>query len=347
MKIVVLAGGFSAERNVSFSSSTLVCKALREMGHQAVMVDAYLGLETTEPGALFDRLPPLTIEQISEQEPDLSAIRAKRADGGKNFFGPHVLEICQCADLVFIGLHGQCGEDGKIQATFDLMGIPYTGSGFLGSALAMDKHIAKQLAAEAGVLTPNWKLLSYTQDEIPALVETLSVPCAVKIHNGGSSIGVFLPKTKKELMSALKDVLQYGDQIIWEQFIEGREFSVGVLEDTSLPPIEIIPKIGFYDYKNKYQPGATLEVCPAAITEEEDHQLRDAALLVHRTLGLSVYSRGEFILDTNGRTWFLEVNTLPGMTPTSLLPQEAAAVGISYHDLCKVIIDASLRLRGI
>lgn len=345
MKIVVLAGGFSAERNVSFSTSTLICKALREMGHQAVMVDAYLGLETEKPSALFDTLPPLSLEQIEERAPDLSAVRAKKADGGRNFFGPHVLEICQEADLVFIGLHGQCGEDGKVQATFDLMGIPYTGSGFLGSALAMDKSLAKQLAAEAGVNTPKWELLSYHHNEIPALMERLSVPCAIKVHNGGSSIGVFLPKTKDELASALKNVLEYGDRIIWEQFVEGREFSVGVLGNECLPPIEIIPKTGFYDYKNKYQPGATLEICPADLTEKEDETLRRQALLVHRTLGLSVYSRGEFILDSHGETWFLEVNTLPGMTPTSLLPQEAAAVGISYHDLCKTIIDASLQLR--
>lgn len=345
MKIVVLAGGFSAERNVSFSSSVLVCKALRELGHQAIVVDAYLGLQTENPEALFDTLPLLSLEQIDEHEPDLSAVQALRADGGRNFFGPHVLELCQCADLVFIGLHGQCGEDGKIQAAFDLMGIPYTGSGFIGSALAMDKDLAKQIVSEAGVNTPRWKVLSYTENEIPELVQTLSVPCAVKVHNGGSSIGVFLPKTREELAAALKNVLEYGDKIIWEQFIAGREFSVGVLGDQSLPPIEIIPKTGFYDYKNKYQPGATLEICPADLTEEEDQKLRRGAFLVHQTLGLSVYSRGEFILDENGETWFLEVNTLPGMTPTSLLPQEAAAVGISYQELCKTIIERSLELR--
>lgn len=347
MKIVVLAGGFSAERNVSFSTSTLICKALREMGHQAVMVDAYLGLETEDPVVLFDTLPPLSLGQIDEREPDLSAVRAQRADGGRNFFGPRVLELCQQADLVFIGLHGQCGEDGKVQAAFDLMGIPYTGSGFLGSALAMDKNLAKQLVAQAGVNTPKWKLLSYRHEEIPELADSLSVPCAIKVHNGGSSIGVFLPKTKNELVLALKNVLEYGDQIIWEQFVEGREFSIGVLENRCLPPIEIIPETGFYDYKNKYQPGATLEICPADLTEKEDQKLRSQALLVHQALGLSVYSRGEFILDPNGETWFLEVNTLPGMTPTSLLPQEAAAVGISYHDLCRTIIDASLKLRGM
>jgi D-alanine-D-alanine ligase len=347
MKIVVLAGGFSAERNVSFSSSALVCKALRELGHQAIMADAYLGISTEHPEALFETLPPLSLEQIKEQEPDLPAVRALRADGGRNFFGPHILELCQCADLVFIGLHGQCGEDGKLQAAFDLMGIPYTGSGFLGSALAMDKDLAKQLAAEAGVNTPKWKVLSYTVQDIPDLAESLSVPCAIKVHNGGSSIGVFLPKTKAELKEALHNVLEYGDKIIWEQFVEGREFSVGVLGDRSLPPIEIIPKTGFYDYKNKYQPGATLEICPADLTEEEDRKLREQALLVHQTLGLSVYSRGEFILDQNGKTWFLEVNTLPGMTPTSLLPQEAAAIGISYHELCKQIIESSMKLRGM
>ena len=350
MKIVVLSGGFSAERNVSLSSSTLICKALRELGHAAVLVDAYLGLPQWEgetlPG-LFQNLPPLPEERIGDHAPDLAAVKAQREDGGRSFFGPHVLALCQMADLVFIGLHGSCGEDGKVQAALDLLGIPYTGSGPLGSALAMEKQLAKQLAANAGVHTPDWKTLSYTKADIPALTEALSVPCAIKIHNGGSSLGVYLPKTREELQAALLDVLHYGDCILWEQFIEGRELSVGVLGETPLPPIEIIPKTGFYDYRNKYQPGATLEVCPADIPEAVDQALRSQALLVHRTLGLSVYSRGEFILDSSGNTWFLEVNTLPGMTPTSLFPQEAAAVGISFNELCRVIIEESFRVRGM
>ena len=345
MKIVVLAGGFSTERNVSLSSSILICKALRENGHQAVLVDAYLGISDGSLGSLFERLPPLPDGTIAEAAPDLAAIRAQRADGGRSFFGPHVLELCTMADLVFIGLHGAGGEDGRIQAALDLMGIPYTGSGYLGAALAMDKDLTKQLVSAAGVNTPQWKVLPMEREALDTLSETLLLPCAVKIHNGGSSIGVYLPKTREELREALREAHRYGDKIIWEQFVEGREFSVGVLEAQSLPPIEIIPKTGFYDYKNKYQPGATVELCPAELTAEADAALQTTALLVHKTLGLGVYSRCDFILDKQGTPWFLEVNTLPGMTPTSLLPQEAAAVGISYHALCERIVHASLKLR--
>lgn len=347
MKIVVLAGGISTERNVSLSTGVLVCRTLRDRGHSAVLADAFLGLEETNPDALFETLPPLPEGKIEETAPDLSQVRAMRADGGKNFFGPGVLALCGAADLVFIALHGQCGEDGKLQAAFDLMGIPYTGSGYLGSAIAMDKDLTKQLAAAGGVKTPAWRKLTYTEDEIETLISETALPSAVKILSGGSSIGVYLPQSRAELFAALKGALKFGDTVILEQYVKGREFSVGVLEDRSLPSIEIIPKVGFYDYRNKYQPGAAVEVCPADISPAAEEKLRAAALAVHRILGLKVYSRSDFILDDAGEPWFLEVNTLPGMTPTSLLPQEAAVVGISYGDLCERIIKASMELRQI
>ncbi|MDD4715492.1 MAG: D-alanine--D-alanine ligase [Oscillospiraceae bacterium] len=346
MKIVVLAGGISTERNVSLSTGALVCRTLREHGHRAVLADAFLGLEETDLQRLFDTLPPLPGGTIEAAAPDLDQIRALREDGGKNFFGPGVLALCAMADLVFIALHGQCGEDGKLQAAFDLMGIPYTGSGYLGSAIAMDKGLTKRLAAAGGVKTPAWRTFTYGENDIEGLASETALPCAVKIPGGGSSIGVYLPHTRPDLVAALKEALQFGNQVILEQYITGREFSLGVLEDRSLPSIEIIPKEGFYDYRNKYQPGATTEICPADIPAAAEEKMRAAALAVHRILGLNVYSRSDFILDELDEPWFLEVNTLPGMTPTSLLPQEAAVVGISYGDLCEYIIKASLKLRG-
>ncbi|MBR3752563.1 MAG: D-alanine--D-alanine ligase, partial [Ruminiclostridium sp.] len=161
----------------------------------------------------------------------------------------------------------------------------------------------------------------------------------------GSSIGVAIAHTKKELHAALLDGLKFGGRCVLEQYVSGREIQVAILGDRALPSIEIIPKEGFYDYANKYQPGAAEEICPAPIPEDWEKRLGQSALTVYRALGLSVYSRADFIVDEAGTPWFLEINTLPGMTPTSLVPQEAAAVGIGYQELCQTIIDLSLQAR--
>ncbi|MCI9368144.1 MAG: D-alanine--D-alanine ligase [Oscillospiraceae bacterium] len=344
MKIVVLAGGLSDERNVSLSSGCKVCAALRERGHQAALIDMYLG--TDQPSeALFSAPIPEELTKIGRQAPDLAAVRAARTDGGENRFGPGVLEACRLADVVFLGLHGTCGEDGRVQAALDLLGIPYTGAGYLGSAIAMDKDLTKRLAAPLGVATPKWELVRYTAEEIPALTARLEVPCVVKPVASGSSIGVSVVHGRDALSAALTQCLDYGRVCVVEQYIAGREIQVGILEDRALPSIEIVPKEGFYDYENKYQPGAAEEFCPAPIPEEWEARLGKAALTVFHALGLSVYSRADFIVTEDGTPWFLEINTLPGMTPTSLLPQEAAAVGIGYGELCERIINASLEAR--
>ena len=171
------------------------------------------------------------------------------------------------------------------------------------------------------------------------------LPLVVKPVASGSSIGVSIVHTPEELRRALTDALALGGRTVLEEYVKGRELQVGILEDEALPAIEIIPKQGFYDYENKYQPGAAEEVCPADISPETEAKLRSAAVRVYETLGLSVYSRADFILDGAGEIWFLEINTLPGMTPTSLLPQEAAAVGIGYSALCERIVHASLKAR--
>ena len=344
MKIVVLAGGLSDERNVSLSSGCKVCAALRERGHQAALIDMYLGTDQP-PEALFSAPVPEELTKIGRQAPDLAAVRAARADGGENRFGPGVLEACRLADVVFLGLHGTCGEDGRVQAALDLLGIPYTGSGYLGSAIAMDKDLTKRLAAPLGVATPKWELVRYTAEEIPALTARLEVPCVVKPVASGSSIGVSVVHDRDALSAALTQCLDYGRVCVVEQYIAGREIQVGILEDRALPSIEIVPKEGFYDYENKYQPGAAEEFCPAPIPEEWEARLGKAALTVFHALGLSVYSRADFIVTEDGTPWLLEINTLPGMTPTSLLPQEAAAVGIGYGELCERIINASLEAR--
>lgn len=233
-----------------------------------------------------------------------------------------------------------------MQAALDVLGIPYTGSGYLGSAIAMDKDLTKRIVAPLGVKTPAWEMCTYGEADIPALVERLEVPCVVKPVDAGSSIGVCIPKDKEELRVALVEGLDYGGRCVVEQFVSGREIQVGILAGQALPSIEIIPREGFYDYENKYQPGAAEEICPAPIPEAWEQALGEAALRVFHAVGLSVYSRADFIVTEDGTPWFLEINTLPGMTPTSLLPQEAAVMGIGYGALCERIIEESLKVRG-
>lgn len=348
MKIVVLGGGLSTERHVSLVTATSVCKALRQRGHQAIFVDMYLGLENFE-GPLetaFDAADGFCGDvAIEKTAPDLAAVKASRRLGGPGRLGKNVLEVCALADCVFLGLHGADGEDGKIQAALELLGVPYTGSGPLSSGMAMDKAVAKMVMNSCGVLTPKGKEVTYTAEDIPTLTETLPVPCAVKVVGGGSSIGVALPDTRGQLREALEEILRYGNRVVVEEKIAGRELTVPVLDGQYLSPIEIVPPEGMtFDYVAKYQSGAEAarELCPAPITEAEKQLLGAAALKLHRALGLSVYSRTDFILDKEGRAWCLEVNTLPGMTPNSLIPKAAAVAGMSYGELCEKIVLLSL-----
>ena len=348
MNIVVLAGGLSPERNVSLSTGAMVTEALRQRGHGAALVDMFFGLEDCAGPleGLFEAPVAEDFKRIDPRAPDLAEVRARRRDKSASLFGPRVLELCALADMVFLALHGTCGEDGRVQAALDLLGLPYTGAGSLGSAIAMDKDLTKRLVADV-VNTPGWKTVAYEEADIAALVENARLPLVVKPVASGSSIGVSIVHTRQALEEALRAGLALGGRTVLEEYVKGREVQVGILEDQALPSIEIIPKADFYDYENKYQPGAAVEVCPAEIPQETEQRLRQAALRVYETLGLSVYSRADFILDGDGEIWFLEINTLPGMTPTSLLPQEAAAVGINYASLCERIVQASLAARAV
>ena len=352
MKIVVLGGGLSTERHVSLVSATSVCKALRSIGHRAVFVDMYLGLENYE-GSLesaFDAEDGLCGNvAIGKEAPDLEAVKASRKLKSRSRLGDRVLEICSLADCVFLGLHGEDGEDGKIQAALDLLGVPYTGSDPVSSGMAMDKAITKRIMESAGILTPHWQEITYSREDIPTLTESLPVPSAVKVVGGGSSIGVALPDTREELREALEEIIQYGNRVVVEEKISGRELTVPVFDGKYLSAIEIIPPEGMtFDYVAKYQSGdeGARELCPAPITQEEHKLLGEAALKLHNALGLSVYSRTDFILDAQGRAWCLEVNTLPGMTPASLIPKAAAIEGYTYAQLCEKIVLLSLEARN-
>jgi len=335
MKIVVLAGGLSPERDVSLSSGALIANALIENGHDVLLLDLYYGVNSPDFEAVYrNKRSGFTFAySVPEKEPDLDEIRKDCANGG-SLIGEGVLELCKAADVVFLALHGSIGENGRLQALLDIYGIGYTGTGYAGSLLAMDKDISKKMLRSNGIATADWRCVS-TRDDIN--IDEIKLPCVVKPCGCGSSVGVTIAETAERLREAIDYAGNYEDRIILEEKVEGREFSVGVLDGEALPPIEIIPKTGFYDYKNKYQAGLTVEVCPAEIPPETTLLLQSSALAVHKALGLGFYSRIDFILDRNGSAVCLEANTLPGMTPTSLLPQEANAVGITYNALCEKI----------
>ena len=346
MKIVVLAGGLSTERDVSLASGAGICRTLRERGHQAFLLDVFLGFpyNSDKLEEVFT-LPNAGLEiadGIKSTEPDLAAIKASREDQSDCFVGPNVIDICRLADIVFMGLHGDVGENGKLQATFDILGIKYTGPNYLGSALAMDKGIAKQIFKTSGVPTPLGTALK-KENKAQALSELgLEFPVVVKPCSGGSSIGVYIVNTEVEYREALEKSFSYEDEVVVEPYIKGREFAVGIIDGKALPVIEIIPKTGFFDYANKYQDGCTEEICPAEIDDETAQRMQRATELAFKALKLDVYSRADFLLDAKGDIYCLEMNTLPGMTSASLLPKEAKAAGIEYGELCELIIEKSL-----
>lgn len=347
MKIVVLAGGLSTERDVSFKTGEMVTKALRENGHQVILLDVFMGYSDKEEDltGIFDRAEAVSVKvaAIPETAPDLEKVKAQRKDQSDNFFGPNVIELCRMADIVFMALHGENGENGKIQAAFDLFGIRYTGTGYLGSALAMNKGMAKQLFLENGIPTPRGTSLKRGEDA--AKIETCGIhfPCVVKPCSGGSSIGVSIVHDKAEYEQALKEAFRWENELVIEEYVKGREFSVGIIDFQALPIIEIAPVEGFYDYKNKYKAGSTVETCPAELSEQITKEMQGYAEKVAEVLGLNTYSRTDFLLDEEGRIFCLEANTLPGMTPTSLLPQEAKVTGVDFNQLCEKLIESSMR----
>ena len=339
MNIIVLCGGLSQERDVSIISGRHAAAALRELGHRAVLVDLFYGytLPYDKPEDVFCADYFDDLGGISDEVPDLEAVKSSRPDGlGR--MGRNVLDICAAADLVFMALHGEDGEDGKVQAMFDLAGIRYTGTGSLGSALAMNKGVAKQLFAENGILTPH----GITVRRSDKIYADVGFPCVVKPRSGGSSVGTSVVQKEEEYAAALEFAFRYEDTVIVEQYIRGRECDVGVLAGQVLPAIEICPKSGFFDYKNKYQAGMTDEYCPADLPEQTEQLLRQQALKVFDALMLDVYARMDFIVDEQGRAWCLEANTLPGLTPASLMPKEAAAAGLSYNEFIRTIVSRSM-----
>ena len=331
MNIVILCGGTSTERDVSLKTSEKVANALIQKGHKCLLADVFAG---------FDKRPSFDIDQdiadAASKYREFSSHITEELKATREFFGPFVLDICKEADIVFLGLHGANGEDGKIQAAFDLMNIKYTGSGYLSSAIAMSKDTTKAVLSD---FIPMPKGIILKKDD--PVYERPDIPCVIKPANGGSSIGVTIVTDEKDYDKALENAFKYDETVLAEEFIDGRELTQGALNGSALPPVEICPGEGFYNYVNKYN-GKPVEICPAKIDDDILKKMSEYTEAAGRILGLSVYYRLDYLLDKKGNLFCLEVNTLPGMTDTSLIPQEAAAVGISYIELCEMIINLSL-----
>lgn len=333
MKIVVLAGGYSPEREVSRSSGSLIANSLMKSGYEVALIDVYEGIQKNEDLSEFFKTGIKYSHSVSSEEPNLEDFKRKN-NNRKELIGENILELCKIADFVFIALHGSMGENGQLQATFDNYGIKYTGSEYTGCLLAMDKDLTKRILVSENIPTAEWVLIDTKLDKINTL--EVPFPCFVKPCSGGSSVGI--ARNEDELKTAIKQVKKYDRYVIAEKRINGREFSVGILDNRVLPVIEIIHSNQFYDYKVKYQNGLTTEICPAGINADLTKKVQAYAIKVHNSLRLGGYSRIDFILDENDEFICLEANTLPGMTPTSLFPQVAKAAGIEYDALCLKIV---------
>ncbi len=250
-------------------------------------------------------------------------------------------------DAAFIALHGKFGEDGAIQGMLEVMGIPYTGSGILASALGMNKTVSKEIFRAKGLLVGPYEVMyKGAKEAVPALLAELKFPAVIKPHAEGSSVGVSLVFKKEDIASAIDLAFQYGDEVLIEKFIQGKEVQVGILGDRALGAIEIVPKRAFYDYAAKYEQGMSDHFFPARIPDSVYQRTLEAGLAAHRAIGCRGYSRVDFIIDESGAPYILEVNTLPGMTATSLLPEIAKGVGISFPDLVEEIMRLAVAGQG-
>jgi len=327
VKITVLMGGTSAERDVSIASGLRIAAALRSRGHDVTSLDTAMGVIDTAAER------ELMAAGVRQAPPDLESLAAMSQRSLSPSLG--TLPAVRQADVVFLALHGGQGEDGTLQALFDLCGVRYTGTGQLGSALAMDKDLSKRLFRDNGVGTAEWLMAPATAADVR---DRLGFPVVVKPSKQGSTVGLTLVRDAAGLGPAIAEALKYDDEVMLEQFIRGRELTVGILGNEALPIGEIIPKHELYDYECKYTKGMAVEEFPARLDPAVTARVQDQALLAFRALKLRGYARIDFRLDDSGGCFCLEANTLPGMTETSLIPQAAAAAGISFPELCERIV---------
>ncbi len=334
MRVTVLTGGTSAERDVALASAVQVVRALRSGGHEVAVVDTARGyIPPADEAALLSSV-------VGTEPPPIAQLHA--LERGLLLSGLANLAVVRDADVLFLALHGGRGEDGTIQTLLEMVGVPYTGSGRLGSAMAMDKDISKRLFRAAGVQTADWVMAPASRSQVE---RDFGWPVVVKPSKQGSTVGLSVVKSGKDYEAAVALARQYDDEVMIERFVPGRELTVGVLEGRALAVGEIIPRHEIFDYECKYTPGMSQEIFPAKLPASLAAECGRLSLLAHEALKLGGYSRVDFRLTPAGDLFCLEVNTLPGMTATSLLPQAARAVDIEFPELCQRICRAARRGR--
>ena len=328
MNIVVICGGFSTEREVSLASGSAVASALKELGHTVSLADPSLGKDQ-EPAD----------SEVYKTKPGRKPPSISDYDYGKalEMFDSAALKD---AEIAFIALHGTFGEDGTIQALLEAAGLKYTGSKLLASALAMDKDISKKMFREAGIPVLDWTMVR--DGKVFYSDEDMDFPMVVKPNDQGSTVGFGIANSSDELDKAAAEAAKYSNHVMVEKYIKGRELTVAVLGKEALPIVEIKPKHKSYDYESKYTPGMSEYVCPADLPEQVEVMVQLAALKAFNALGCRHYARIDFLIDSDDRFYCLEVNTLPGLTKTSLVPKAAKAVGMSFKDLVEAIVDMAV-----
>lgn len=333
MKIIVLMGGDSSEREVSLVSGDQIAGALAENGHEVIKVDPSATREEQTQLNKSDR------HWIGIQYPEYNDLPVHRGA----LYAKNILIVKRLrADVVFNALHGGKGENGIVQGMLDAAEVRYTGSGRLASTLAMEKDISKQFFRNAQLPAPKGFVLSRPGASLKQS-KKLSFPVVVKPNDQGSTIGLFIVKNEKEMKDAVKNAFTFSSKVIVEEYIPGREVTVSILRDRALPVVEITPEHGFYDYECKYKDGMSAYTVPARIDEQLTQKIQSIALKAHKVLGCRGYSRVDFRLTDEGSPYILEVNTLPGMTGTSLVPKAAKAAGINFNDLVEMIVEEAFK----
>jgi len=325
LNIVVICGGFSPEREVSLASGSAVASALKDAGHNVSIADPSLGTEQDTSDSELYKTKPGT------EPPELEPTNQAKAIEMLNS------PLIKDAEMAFLTLHGRFGEDGTIQALLDTIGLKYTGSNVLASALAMDKDLSKKLFKEAGIPVLEWTMVR--DGQVFHSDSDMDFPMIVKPNDQGSTVGFSIVNNSGELDKAAAKAAKYSSHVMVEKYVRGRELTVTILDKQSLPIIEIKPKNNVYNYESKYTPGMTEYSCPADLPEQLEVGIQLAALKAFNALGCRHYGRADFLLDSDDRFYCLEVNTLPGLTETSLVPKAAKAVGMSFQNLVEKIVE--------